>query len=83
MGYFILGCLFGVAIRAIAFAHAADETLLLLLGCLILGLVWIPIAPRLTLPPKGFAAVGLVHSIFGTLFGIGRVLQPLLLRTPC
>ena len=82
IGYFILGCLVGVTIGAIVFAYAADATLLLFLGCVILGLVWIPIAPRLTLPPKGFAAVGVVHSIFGTLFGIGGVLQPLLLRTP-
>ena len=82
VGYFILGCLVGVAIGAVAFAYAADATLLLFLGCLILALVWIPIAPRLTLPPKGFAIVGVVHSIFGTLFGIGGILQPLLLRTP-
>lgn len=81
VGYFALGCLFGVTLGAVAFSLASDTSLMLFLGLLMLLLVWLPVFPGVSLAPGGFTLVGLAHSIFGTMFGIGGILQPLLLRT--
>ncbi len=77
---FFLGCLLGVAIGTWTFAALPERAIALLLGLVLLLLIWVPQLP--SLPVKHpFVFVGIIHSYLGSLFGVGGVLQPLLLRT--
>ena len=80
--YFVFGCCFGVTLGAVAFANFPEDYLMLVLGVLLMVLTWARPSPKLTLKPRGFVGVGLAHSIFGTMFGVGGILQPVILRTP-
>ena len=78
---FFLGCCMGVIIGALVFSHLSDELLLILLGILILFIIWLPSSPALTPKPNHFIYIGITHSILGTVFGVGGVLQPFIFRT--
>jgi uncharacterized membrane protein YfcA len=78
---FVLGCLFGVYFGIQTFATISETTISMLLGIILLILIWMPSLKR-TLPIKHpFFYVGVVHSYLGALFGVGGVLQPIILRT--
>ena len=78
---FTLGCLIGVYFGARTFVAMPDSLISLLLGIVLLVLIW---APKLktSLPIRHpFFFVGIIHSYLGALFGVGGVLQPVILRT--
>lgn len=77
---FSLGCLVGVGIGTWTFAALPEQLIALLLGIVLLVLIWMPRLPILPIK-QPFIFVGMIHSYLGSLFGVGGVLQPLLLRT--
>lgn len=77
---FFLGCLMGVGIGIWTFAALPEQLIALLLGFVLLFLIWMPRLPALPLK-RPFIFIGIVHSYLGSLFGVGGILQPLLLRT--
>lgn len=77
---FFLGCLMGVGIGTWTFTALPEQTIALLLGIVLLFLIWMPRLPAMPLK-RPFIFVGIVHSYLGSVFGVGGVLQPLLLRT--
>ena len=78
---FTAGSLAGIGIGLWVFTSAPAHMLALLLGVLLLLLAWAP-ALRLRLPEGGsFFATGIAHAVTATIFGLGAILQPVLLRT--
>lgn len=77
---FFVGCLLGVVIGTWTFAALPEQTIALVLGLVLLLLIWMPRFPALPLK-QPFIFVGVIHSYLGSVFGVGGVLQPLLLRT--
>lgn len=78
---FTAGSLVGIGIGLWVFTRAPAHLLALLLGVLLLLLAWAP-ALRLRLPEGGsFFATGIAHAVTATIFGLGAILQPVLLRT--
>jgi uncharacterized membrane protein YfcA len=78
---FALGAAIGVALGARVFVSLPEATIAGLLGCLLLVLIWFPTVGR-RLPLKHpFFLVGGLHSFLATLFGVGALLQPAMLRT--
>lgn len=78
---FTAGSLLGVTGGMWLFSRAPESVLAVLLAILLWLLAWLP-SVRLRAPPTGtFVAVGVVHAVVSTLFGLGAVLQPALLRT--
>ncbi len=53
-----------------------------MLGFLILFLIRFPISQGKAPKAKQFSVIGFFHSMVGTMFGIGEILQSILLRTP-
>jgi len=78
---FFQGCCIGVVIGALVFSHLSDELLLILLGISILFIIWLPSSAILTPKANHFTFIGITHSILGTVFGVGGVLQPFIFRT--
>lgn len=78
---FVVGCLFGVYFGTRTFASIPEETLALLMGCVLLTLIWMPAFNRPLPLRHPFFFVGVIHSYLGALFGVGGVLQPAVLRT--
>lgn len=77
---FIPGAFVGVYLGAKTFVALPENILALLLGIILLALIWMP---KLKKPPNikyPFVWVGIVHSYLGSVFGVGGVLQPLVLR---
>lgn len=77
---FFLGCLLGAGIGTWTFAALPEHAIALLLGIVLLLLIWMPRLPSLPVK-RPFIFIGIMHSYLGSLFGVGGVLQPLLLRT--
>ena len=78
---FALGSLVGVSFGILAFTRTPDNTLSILLGIVFLILIWTPPLKN-SRPIKGlFFYVGILHSFLGAMFGVGGVLQPIVLRT--
>lgn len=78
---FTLGSLVGICGGLWIFTRAPGHVLALLLGVLLLLLAWVPTL-KLRLPQGGsFFATGIAHAVTATLFGLGAILQPVLLRT--
>ncbi|OED44629.1 hypothetical protein AB833_01170 [Chromatiales bacterium (ex Bugula neritina AB1)] len=78
---FIAGSVIGVALGANVFVAMSEAAISLLLGMLLLLLIW---APAVRFPVKlkqPFFPVGIAHSFLGTVFGVGSLLQPVILRT--
>lgn len=78
---FVVGCLFGVYFGARTFVALPDSLISLLLGIVLLVLLWMPKWKRPLPIRHPFFFVGVVHSYLGALFGVGGVLQPMILRT--
>lgn len=78
---FAFGSVVGVTLGARTFVALPEAMIVTLLGLVLLGLIWAPTFKR-SLPIKHpFLFVGVIHSFLGTIFGVGGVLQPLILRT--
>lgn len=78
---FALGATIGVWFGARVFTGLQETTIATLLGLLLILLIWMP-TPKVSLGLKHpFFYVGVVHSFLGTLFGVGTLLQPAILRT--
>ncbi|MBU3002963.1 sulfite exporter TauE/SafE family protein [Paraglaciecola arctica] len=78
---FFGGAVIGVFLGGQIFVNLSEGYICLLIGCLILLFTW---APHISLPlPKSnvFLFAGTVHSFIGTLFGIGGIIQSLVVRT--
>lgn len=78
---FTSGSLVGVGLGLWLFQRVSENGLALLLGLLLLLLAW---APPVRLPVRAglwFFPVGVAHAIVSTIFGLGTVLQPALVRT--
>ena len=81
VGVFVFGCLFGVYLGTRTFASLPEATISMLLGCLLLVLIWMPTGNLKLRIKHPFFFVGIAHSYLGALFGVGGVLQPVMLRT--
>ena len=78
---FACGSIIGVYFGARIFISLSEATIALLLGCLLLLLIWFP-RVEWRMPVKHpFFFVGGIHAFLGTIFGVGTVLQPAILRT--
>lgn len=78
---FIAGGLFGVYLGTRSFVALPEQAISLLLGVVLLLLIWIPKSSWKIPLRRPFFFVGIIHSYLGALFGVGGVLQPLVLRT--
>lgn len=86
---FVCGSVLGVVIGTRVFLAMTDSSLSLVLGFVLLLLIWFPsldqpqnsgLKKTLSLLKFPFAWVGLIHSTLGTVFGVGMLLQPVVLR---
>lgn len=76
-----LGAVVGVFLGANVFINLPEPTIALLLGTLLLIFIWFPRVDW-KLPFKHpFFIVGGLHSFIATMFGVGGLLQPAILRT--
>lgn len=91
---FVAGSAIGVAIGSTVFVALPESAIALSLGVFLLVLIWFPSLPGLKRgaatnagkpdPRKYkpiFLPVGIAHSFLGTVFGVGTLLQPTILRT--
>ena len=78
---FVAGSLFGVYLGTRSFVVLPEQTISALLGGVLLILIWMPKINWQFPIKRPFFIVGIVHSYLGALFGVGGVLQPLVLRT--
>ncbi|GAB4352445.1 MAG: hypothetical protein Kow0026_09990 [Oricola sp.] len=78
---FVFGCLFGVYFGAKAFVALSDALISMLLGLTLLVLIWLPRNVGGVKLKHPFFYVGAVHAFVGTMFGVGGILQPFILRT--
>lgn len=72
-----IGAFFGIR----TFVSLNDDTIAILLGIILLVMVWLPARHLVLTMRRPFFAIGLIHGYLGTVFGIGAVLQPAILRT--
>lgn len=78
---FTVGSVGGVAAGLWCFNLAPAHVLAALLGVLLLAMAWMP-AIRVGISARqSFFTIGILHAAVGTLFGLGAILQPALLRT--
>lgn len=78
---FLVGCLIGVFAGARTFIALPEVLIQLLLGLLLIALIWMPKTGWRFPLPHPFFFVGIVHSFLGTVFGVGSVLQTIVIRT--
>lgn len=72
-----VGALFGIH----TFANLNDDVIAILLGVVLLIMIWVPVRRLVLNLGRHFFAIGLIHGYLGTVFGVGAVLQPAILRT--
>ncbi len=77
---FTFGSVAGVGIGMWLFNRAPESLLAALLGLLLLALAWAPPIKLGIARGKSFFTVGILHAVSGSLFGLGAILQPALLR---
>jgi uncharacterized membrane protein YfcA len=78
---FVLGSLVGVLMGTRAFVSFPEELLSALLGVVLLIIIWAPSIKSIPSLKNPFLLVGVLHSFLGALFGVGGILQPIILRT--
>ncbi len=78
---FTAGSMVGVGLGLWLFRHVSESGLALLLGLLLLLLAWAPPLRLPTRPSLSFFPVGVAHAVVSTIFGLGTILQPALVRT--
>jgi len=72
-----IGAFFGVRV----FVTLDEAFIATAVGLLLLGILWMPSASFRLSAGRPFFAVGIAHGFLGTLFGVGTMLQPLILLT--
>jgi len=78
---FGLGSAIGVFFGARVFVSLSEGNIALFLGLFLLVLVWFPAVAWRSPIRHPFFFVGILHAFIGTVFGIGSLLQPILLRS--
>ena len=78
---FALGGVLGVTFGTRTFVTLPETVILVMLGIVLLVLIWMPVTNWRPPIKHPFFFVGILHSFLGAIFGVGGVLQPLLLRT--
>ena len=79
---FALGSGVGVILGTRTFVALPEEIIVTLLGFIMLALIWMPKVNWQVPIKHPFLFVGVIHSYLGAIFGVGGVLQPLMLRMP-
>lgn len=79
---FTAGSLLGVAAGLWLFMRTSEGLLAILLAALLFLLAWAPPLKWALHRGTSFFGVGILHAVTGTMFGLGAILQPVLLRTP-
>jgi uncharacterized membrane protein YfcA len=78
---FVIGSIFGVLLGGQLFVSMDERIISISIGSLILFITWLP-SLNLKLPRFNvFSYIGFTHSLIGTLFGVGGILQPAIFRT--
>lgn len=77
---FTAGSVVGVGAGMWLFNHVPESVLAGLLGLLLLALAWAPPISLGMKPGASFFSVGILHAVSGSVFGLGAILQPALLR---
>lgn len=77
---FTAGSIVGVGAGMWLFNHVPESLLAGLLGLLLLALAWAPPMSLGMKPGASFFSVGVLHAVSGSVFGLGAILQPALLR---
>lgn len=78
---FSAGSVVGVSAGIWLFRMAPESLLAVLLALLLIGLAWAPPLHLGITQGQSFFGVGILHAMAGTIFGLGAILQPALLRT--
>ncbi len=78
---FTAGSLLGVAGGLWLFVRTPEGILSVLLAGLLFLLAWAPPIRWKVPASASFFGVGVLHAVVGTIFGLGAILQPVLLRT--
>lgn len=78
---FAAGATLGVYLGAQVFVSLPQGLIAIMLGTLLLLLIWIPVGDFKLPLRHPFALVGVIHAFLGTIFGVGALLQPTMLRT--
>ncbi|MBU0556751.1 MAG: sulfite exporter TauE/SafE family protein [Alphaproteobacteria bacterium] len=78
---FTAGSLIGVGAGLWLFVRTPEGILSLLLGAMLLVLAWAPKIKWGVRQGASYFGVGILHAVVGTLFGLGAILQPVLLRS--
>jgi uncharacterized membrane protein YfcA len=78
---FVCGAVIGVGLGTSLFVSLNESSIALLLGSVLLLLTWFPILKSKSPFKHPFFLVGTLHSFISTLFGIGALLQPILIRS--
>lgn len=81
---FTAGSLLGVSAGLWLFVRTPESMLSILLALLLFLLAWAPPIRRWRRLSAGasFFGVGVLHALVSAIFGLGAILQPVLLRTP-
>jgi uncharacterized membrane protein YfcA len=78
---FTAGSLVGVGAGLWLFVRTPEGVLSLLLGLLLFILAWAPRLKWALHRQAAYFGVGILHAVVSTLFGLGAILQPVLLRS--
>ncbi|NIB40336.1 sulfite exporter TauE/SafE family protein [Pseudomaricurvus alkylphenolicus] len=78
---FMIGSLVGALVGAQAFSFLSEQTLTLVLGCMLLVVVWCPPIKVSISLPQPFIWVGAVHTWLSTITGLGGLMQGIMLRS--
>ncbi|MCW3834438.1 TSUP family transporter [Sphingomonas canadensis] len=78
---FTAGTLVGVGAGLWLFARTPERVLAVLLGLLLFVLAWAPAIRWRGRAGASYFGVGIAHAVVSTLFGLGAILQPVLLRS--
>lgn len=78
---FMIGSLVGALVGAQAFSFLSEQTLTLVLGCMLLAVVWCPPIKVSISLPQPFIWVGAVHTWLSTITGLGGLMQGIMLRS--
>lgn len=78
---FTAGSLLGVGAGLWLFVRTPEGVLSLLLGLLLFTLAWAPKIKWTLHRQASYFGVGIAHAVVSTIFGLGAILQPVLLRS--
>lgn len=77
----VLGAAIGVTVGTLIFVNLNERMIAICLGALLLFWVWMPKFNTKLSVKHPFFYLGILHSFLATMFGVGALLQPAVLRT--